>query len=261
MSGPSIAYVLCGGNALPNVGPATMLINDYAQCALDIGPNIEAAGHTRVFYHNPGGHHYLGWTPDPANPQNTTQINAAVALGVQTREMHINQWLLAEQSTCVFADREKLKLGHKRLREDYGIVEVIYYVGGPNALYNLKRDAPGCVEMYLACGEGASLGFDACAWDGADLVVGDDMCKFFEWLRVRGHKVYVEPRLNQAQVDAGYANYIDGTMATADFDTEFTPNLSIQPGEILRGPLEPGDSVPGSVTPLRTDGLSLNWGA
>jgi hypothetical protein len=257
----SVAYVLCGGNALPNVAPAGVLITDYAQCALDIGPNIEAAGHTRVFFHNPGGHFYLGWCPIPTDIHNTTVYNAAQARGVQTREMHVNQWLLAEQSTCGFADRTKLKLGHMRLMQDFGITEIIYYIGGPNVLYDVERDAPACVEMFLNCGEGVSLGFDACAWDGADIEAGDKTCKFFESLRKRGIKVYVEPRLNQEQVDAGLGLYVDGTISANDFDTEFSPDLDIQPGETMRGFLAPATSVPAGVTPIRHDGMDTNWGA
>ena len=255
----TIAYVLCGGNSLPNVAPATVLHDDYHAAALSVGPQIEAAGHTRLFYHNPGGNYYLGWTPDPANPANTTQINAATALGVDTREMHVNQWLLAEQSGCSFADRNKLKLGHQLLRSDYGITEVIYYVGGPNVLWDIWRDGPAALEMFMACGEGVSFGFDYCAWDGNPIQAGDETCKFFEYLRRRGHKVYVEPRLNAAQVAAGYGLYVDGTVASETFDTTFSPNLSIQPGETIRGPLAPATAVPGGVTGMYHDGAGSNW--
>lgn len=255
----TIAYILCGGSALPNIKPATNPWVDFDAAALAVGANIEAAGHTRVFYHNPGGHHYLGWTPDDANPLNTTQKNAATALGIDTREMHINQWPLAEQSNCSFADRNKLKLGHKRLMRDYGITEVIYYVGGPDVLWNVQRDAPACVEMFLACGEGVSLGFDFCAWSNTNITPGDETCKFFEWLRVRGHKVYVEPRLTQNEVNSGYGLYVDGTVATAAWDTANSPNLAIQPGETIRGPLAPATSVPGGVTGMYNDGAGLNW--
>lgn len=254
-----IAFVLCGGNSLPNLYPATVRWEDYAQAALAIGPRIMGAGYTRVFYHNPGGHHYLGWTPDYANPSSATQINQAIAAGVNTREMHVNQWLLAEQSECPFADRVKLKLGHKRLMEDFGIEEIIYYVGDPTVLYNVKRDAPPCVEMFLDCGPGVSLGFDAVAWDTAMIVAGDATCSFFDKLRRSGVKVYAEPRLNQEQVDAGLGLYIDGTVAAATFDTNFSPDLDIQPGETIRGPVAAAASVPAGVTRLVSDATNMNW--
>lgn len=260
MIGDPIAYVLCGGNGAPNLYPATVLWSNYSVAVDAIGPQIEASGKKRLFWHNPGGHHYIGWTPDPSNVHNTTQINAAIAAGIDTREMHINQWLLAEQSSCGFADRNKLKLGHNKLMRDYGVEEVIYYVGAPEVLANIERDAPLCVEMFLACGAGVSMAFDASAWSFAIIKAGDAVCRFFDSLRLRGVKVYVEPRMTQTQIDEGLGLYVDGTIATAEFDTNFAPVMNIQPGETIRGPLLPATSVPAGVTPLRNDGLGLNWG-
>lgn len=254
-----IAFVLCGGNSLPNLYPATVRFTDYAQAALDIGPRIMGAGYTRLMYHNPGGHHYLGWTPDYANVHSATQINQATAAGVNTREMHVNQWLLAEQSQCPFADRVKLKVGHKRLLQDFGIEEVIYYLGDPTVLHNVKRDAPPCVEMFLDCGPGVSLAFDAVAWDTAMIVPGDPTCDFFDKLRRMGVKVYAEPRLNEEQAEAGLGLYLDGVIATETFDTDFSPDLAIQPGEVIRGPIPAATSVPGGVTRLVYDVTDQNW--
>lgn len=256
-----IAFVLCGGNGKPNEFPATVRWENYAEAAIAIGPQVKAAGLRRVFYHNPGGHFYLGWTPNPADVHDPLMIAAAKAAKIDTREMHCNQWLLAEQAGLRFADRKRLRIGHQLLREHYGVAEVIYYVGSPSVLQNVDRDAIVCVEMFTACGEGVSLGFDATAWDWANVKPGDAVCEFFAKLRKQGVKVYVEPRLNKAQVDAGLGKWIDGTIATADFDTgpHFKPDLAIQPGETMRGPVLPTDKLPAGVTPLLADAKGLNW--
>lgn len=256
-----IAFVLCGGNGAPNEHPATVRFLDYFQAACMIGPRIKAAGIKRICYHNPGGDFWLGWNPIPTDVHNKSIEDAARRIGIDTRVMHINQWLLAEQCKCRFADRNALAVGHYVLRHYFGIEEVIYYLGSPDIFANAAVEAPRCVEMFLDCGAGASLAFDAVAWDTSRIRHGDDICQWFADLRAKGCKVYVEPRLNAAQIADGIGEFIDGTIAAADFDLGpfFKPDLKSQPGETIRGPIVTTESLPADMTRLVRDASDKNW--
>lgn len=237
MTTTDIAFVLCGGNALPNVAPATVLWENYLKSAVAIGPQIQAAKLHRVLYHNPGGHYYLGWTPNPNNVHDPSQINKARAAKVITKEMWVNQWLLAESCGCRFADRKALRLGHEVL-EYYGVEEVIYYLGSPADIKtNNIDDCFDCVRMFLACGKSASLAFDALGWDVSPWVDGDMISRFIDEVRDRGHKVYIEPRFNSDQLNAKLGRSINGTLARQDFDNFYKPDLANQPGELIVDPL------------------------
>lgn len=263
MIGDPIAFVLVGGNGPPNEFPATVRFPNFTEAALSIGPTVKAAGIKRVLYHNPGGDHWLGWIPNPANIFDKTQEDAARSIGVDVRAMWVNQWNLSEASGCRFADRERLITGHRLLRH-FGVEEVIYYLGGPTTLRNAAKEGPACVEMFLACGKGVSLGFDAVAWHHSRWKAGDDVCRFFEWIKKAGAKVYVEPRLSKEQVAAGLGKHVDGTIAFTDFDLgpHFKPDLSIQPGETIRdlGPAATLEAkTPAGVTPCYRDPTNRNW--
>lgn len=228
-----VGYVLCGGNSQPIDAPATVRWPSYVDLALQVGPNLRAAGVKRVLLHNPGGHFYLGWSPNPTNVYDPGPIDAARKQGVTMLSMWVNQWNLAEQAGLRFADRDKLALGHHILRY-YGVEEVIYYVGTPAVLRDATKEGPPCIEMFRTCGQGSSVGFDALAWTGGRWKEGDDICQFLDATRSAGMKVYVEPRLSKAQIDAGLGKHVDGTIAHADFDAREKPDLSIQPGETIR---------------------------
>lgn len=228
-----VAFVLAGGNANPIDAPATVRWPSYVDMALQVGPNLQAAGVKRVLLHNPGGLFWLGWAPTPTALFDPTPIKAAEKLGVSVLVMQPNQWLLAEQANCRFANRKALALGHHILRF-YGVEEVIYYVGTPAVLRDAAKEGPACIEMFKACGPGASVGFDALAWTGSRWKEGDDICAFLDATRAGGTKVYIEPRLSKAQVDAGLGKHVDGTIAQADWDALYKPDLAIQPGEAIR---------------------------
>jgi hypothetical protein len=231
--GDPISYILCGGNSQPIDAPGTVRWPSYVDMALQVGPNLRAAGVKRVLLHNPGGHFYLGWSPTPTNVHDPVPLEAAKKQGVTTLAMWPTQWLLAEQAGLRFADRDKLALGHHILRF-YGVEEVIYYVGTPAVLRDATVQGPPCIEMFKACGKGASVGFDALAWTGSRWKEGDDICQFLDATRAGGMKVYVEPRLSKQQIDAGLGKHVDGTIAHAEFDANQKPDLSIQPGETIR---------------------------
>lgn len=267
VGGLPVAFVLAGGNGPPNEFPATVRWPNYAEMAIAIGPQLRAAGIKRLFLHNPGGDHWKGWLPNPAtalgaNAATAPERLAAIAAGVDVREMWVDQWQLAESSRCRFADREALKLGH-RILQFYGVEEVIYYVGSPETLRDAAKEGPACVEMYLACGEGASVAFDASCWTTSRWQPGDDVSKFYRWLRTIGAKIYIEPRLTKEQVAAGLGQLVDGTIAADDFDTgpHFKPDLAIQPGETIRGPLAGFGTAkpPAGVTAMWRDPKDLNW--
>lgn len=228
-----IAYILCGGNAQPIDAPATVRWTDYADMALKCGPNIRRAGLTRVLLHNPGGHFFLGWSPTPNNVHDPVPYEAAKKQGLNVLSMVPNQWCLAEQAGCPYADRDKLALGHHIFRY-YGVKEVIYYLGTPAVFRDAMKEGPPAIEAFMDCGQGASVGFDALAWTGSRWKEGDDICRFFDQIRAAGIKVYVEPRMAKKQVDAGLGLYVDGTIAHTGWDELYKPDLSIQPGETIR---------------------------
>ena len=259
--GDPIAFILCGGNSQPIDAPATVRWPSYVDMALQVGPNIQAAGIKRVLMHNPGGHFFLGWSPTPTNVFDPIPVEAAKKQGLTAVHMWVQQWILAEQANCRFANRKALALGHHILRF-YGVEEVIYYVGTPAVLRDAAKEGPACIEMFKACGPGASVGFDALAWTGSRWKEGDDICAFLDATRADGMKVYIEPRLSKAQVDAGLGKHADGTIAHTDFDLgpHFKPDLSIQPGETIRdmGVVMPLDTKgPEDVTAMWRG--NLNW--
>lgn len=262
-----IAFVLCGGNSLPNLFPATVRWENYLKAAIAIGPNVQKARLKRLLYHNPGGHYYLGWTPDPKDVHNETVKAQAKAAGVDTREMWINQWLLAEAAGLPFADRRALELGHEIL-EYYGIEEVIYYVGSPDGIKTeTVEDCMDCVEMFLRCGKSASIAFDALGYYGERHWTPDSYIdKFIARIRNEGHKVYVEPRLTPGQLQQGFGTKIDGTIAVAEFDKVHDIDYTKQVGEVLIDPLieayKPGNyKRPENTTIAWRGSAGLNWTA
>lgn len=124
-----------------------------------------------------------------------------------------------------------------------------------------RHSGPACVEMFLDCGAGASVAFDASCWSTSRWKPGDDLSRFYAKLRKGGTRVYVEPRLTKEQVAAGLGQLVDGTIAAEDFDTGpfFKPDLAIQPGETIRGPLVGSTKPPAGVTPMLRDPKDLNW--
>lgn len=260
--GKPIAFVLCAGNGPPNEFPGTVRFKNYVEAALAVGPQIQEAKIDRVLYHNPGGNFFLGWSPNIFDIHNPTAEAQAKLVGVDTRSMWINQWPLAKQAKCRYANDKHLIFGHQLLRDYFDIKEVIYYLGSPETLVNAAKEGPDCVEAFKRCGKGVSFGFDATAWHGARIKPNDDVCAFFESLRKDGYKVYVEPRFSKEQADAGLGTWVDGTIAADIFDTgpNFKPDLTLQPGEIIRGPIDRSMKLPSNVTAMVHDGVGLNWG-
>lgn len=254
-----VAFVLCGGNGPANEYPASFRAVDFVEQADAIANNVRQAGIKRVLYHNPGGLFFKGWTPDPTDVHNPALFERFAKLRVDTRAMWIDQWLLAESSRCRFADREKLAAGHELLRRA-GVTEVIYYVGSPDTLRDAAKEGPACVEMFVDCGPGASVAFDAVAWEGSRWKAGDDVCEFFSSLRKQGVKVYIEPRLTAKQAKAGLGKYVDGTISEHRVDQMYKPDFAIQPGETI---VDTGDlptaqvQIPAGLTPCYRG--PLNW--
>jgi hypothetical protein len=261
-----IAFVLCGGNSLPNEFPATVRWENYLKAAVAVGPNIQRPKLKRLLYHNPGGHYFLGWTPDPLNPHNPVPRQKAQAAGVDTREMWINQWLLAESAGLRFADREALLVGHKVLKY-YGIEEIIYYVGSPDAIKSeTVEDCMECVEMFLRCGKSASLAFDALGSTINPWYPGSYIDKFIDRIRKDGHKVYVEPRFSIEQLQIGLDKKVDGTLAVAEWDNVWKPDWSLQSGEVIVDPLlsladAPNYKRPERATVAWRGAAGMNWQA
>lgn len=139
--GEPVAWVSCGGSGKfdESVGYNRAFKNGCIQWAMENGPKIEAAGFTRVCYHNPGGLYLL----------------ADESTG-DKRMMHVNQWPLAKQAAASYAVDSELAAMHAILRRQHGVSEQIYYVGSPAPLStNQVFDA---VRPFLL--EGSSLAFD-----------------------------------------------------------------------------------------------------
>lgn len=235
----SIAFILCGGNAKQTLACLGNRFTDYSELAKTIGPRIQRAGIDRVWLHNPGGLYAKGYAQTDPNDFYGEDAQAAWKRGIDAREMWVDQWVHAESCCAPFANREELALLHQLLTVDYGVREVVYYVGSPQTLRDADLTGLHYLAPFIALGPKASIGFDSLAFKPAYPQIrpwtkGDDICRLIAKLRKAGHKVYVEPRFTPELVATGLGKLIDGTMAKLEFDVgPLSQPLEIQPGETI----------------------------
>lgn len=214
------AYTLIGGSAKQNAYPAGVATwhNGSVAWAIEYGPKLQKQKLTRVLLHNPGGIFHKGWNPNPENVYDPEQMKRPQATGVDVREMWVDQWILAEESDCRHANREELRTCVGLLRY-YGVTEVMFYVGGPMTLNDPLVDGQRVLEAFLDSGPPANVSFCFDATGDTRFSKwkpGDRQSQLFDWLRKRGHRVYVEARVWPDEPKL--AKHIDGTVALADFD-------------------------------------------
>jgi hypothetical protein len=248
---PAIAFVAFGGNGPPDEAPASNRIENFVDWATDAGPRFRKHGIKRVHMQNPGG------------------LFRLVEVVGDGRSMRVDQWILAERARCPYANRDDFRAAVDVLR-DYGITEVIVYLGSPTQLRDPVNELPHALEAFTDCGPIVSFGFDALFEDGhvekwQELWAEDSPYRTaLVNLRKQGHKIYAEARVHPPQLKAGLAKLVDGTIAAARFDVRH-PDLTGQPGESIRvtdPQREPAwpeiADWPANVTPaLRS---SVNWG-
>lgn len=232
-----IAYQNCGGSAHFNEAAAGNVIRDYAAFSLEAAPVLKRQGYKRLFLHNPGGQHALGWMPealdiyrttkpDPANPTGPpitdphAPIIAAQRAGVDVQLMHVNQWQLAQQSACPFANDRQLRLAFENFVY-HGLREIIFYVGPPDVLPDPYEDGLKALAPFTSLGKEASIAFDVLGWE--QRVFRSPWHKarsvrLVERLRLDGHRVYLEPRPDPA--DKTWLGKVDGTVAAEFVDKQ-----------------------------------------
>lgn len=175
-----------------------------------VGPICVDKGYQRVFCHNIGGiwtlHDWDSTRTWNENRKHAEEHYGLSALG--TSPMRPNQWLLAEQAGVPWADREELALFHHRLTNDYGITEVIYYLGAPHQIgfEHQKLSLEPFIEL-----EGASFAFDAVhkPWHfEANLPI-------FKWIKAENPtaRIYTEGHPNPDVDPKPYRKWIDGSIA------------------------------------------------
>jgi hypothetical protein len=249
---PAIAFVVFGGNGPPDEAPACNRVGNFVDWAMDAGPRFRAHGIRRVYMQNPGGLFQL--------------VEVAPGDG---RSMRVDQWILAERARCPYANREEFRDAVEVLR-GYGVTEVIVYVGSPTQLLDPIEELPHVLKAFIDCGPIVSFAFDAMFENGygekwEDLWAdGSPYQRAVADLRKRGHKIYSEPRVRRAQLEAGLGTLVDGTIAAARFDRK-QPDLAGQPGELIRLTDARREAAwpeisewPANITPaLRS---SQNWG-
>jgi hypothetical protein len=245
-AGEPVAY-LCTSCGSFTGAKASNDIGGYDTAHPIIGPWLEDGGRnwTRLFIHNPGGIHALGFFPDPDN-FTVGPYETAADLFQDVRVMLPNQWTLAKMAQCGFADDDDLDEFHDALVATYGVTEVIYYFGSPDMFDDPFIEGLRALKPFMDLGAASTVSF---AFDvmGADEMVtyhpgppdvGEyrrDRCRrLCDVLRHRGHKVYLEPRPNTTV--SYWQGYVDGTIAEQTWDaanpTYVTASASL--GEQLR---------------------------
>lgn len=253
-----IAYVLAGGSAHFNVRPAGNGMTNFAEWAIENGPKLKEQGYSRLFIHNPGGLHAKGWMPNPENAFDSKQLEAAAKIGVDTRLMWVDQWSLAQQSDCRFANDRELKLFHDLLTVQYGITEIMYYVGAPDSLKDPYTDGLAAVKPFTDLGKEASLAFDVLGYEPHPMTdyERERSIKLCEELTKRGHRVYLEPRPAESY-QKQFLGKVAGTVAGAYVDKDRPAQLKIagKLGDVIQ--LQDSDAteelslnLPKEVTPL-----------
>ena len=125
------------------------------------GPILRENGFKRVLAKDIGGHWPLYWYDDQKPREHAdAQEEAVERFGISAAGswvIHFNQWLLAEQSGVSWANRQELSLYHNLLVQDYGIEEVIYYLGSPWRHWWEVQQAS--IEPFVHL-EGASFCYD-----------------------------------------------------------------------------------------------------
>lgn len=191
-------------------------LGGLSEVAKYIGPIMVSRGFTRVFCHNVGGIWTLFDFVEDGGTIREQRAHAYTNLGfgkTGTHTMHLNQWLLAEQAQMKWADRGELTLFHHLLVQDYGIKEVLYYLGGSHLVpFELGKLS---LEPFMDLPQ-ATFGFDA-VYKPEDFPKSEPL---WRWLKEQrpDTRIYTEGHPEIA-VDTQWHGLIDGSIAVDPVST------------------------------------------
>jgi hypothetical protein len=228
-AGEPVAY-LCTSCGAFDGAKASNDIGGYDTAHPIIGDYMQGGSRnwTRLFIHNPGGIHALGFFPDPADFYAGTSTVAAQNENQETRVMLPNQWQLAKQAQCSWAVDSELNAFHDAMVGTYGVTEIIYYFGSPDMFADPYIEGLRALKPFMELGAASTVSFAFDVMGADELVtyhpgppdVGEyrrDRCRrLCDVLRHRGHKVYLEPRPNTTV--SYWQGYVDGTIAEQTWD-------------------------------------------
>jgi len=245
MAGEKIAFRNGGDRISRSVATSPILEKGWVAWAHQDGPVLKANGFKRLMIHNPGGQHWWIY-PKADNHQEDDARRLAEERGLDTRGMWINQWELCEAAGVKNADRAQLREAVKILQEEYGIEEIIWYVGSPETLRDPYHDGLRCLEPFML--PGCHFAFDHAFtnrrgvkailyWRDRDDERDARIQELIDFLRAEGRKVYIEARTALGDP------VIDGTIAMDRYD-------AIHPDEVTAG-FERGEVI--RVNRAKTD--------
>ncbi len=226
MAQDKIAQLSFGWSRPPHVVPGgnnTVLKHGgLSECARHYGKLLRDDGFTRVKAKSIGGIWTLYWyDPELTPKQNRARMVEEYGVPkLSVSEYRINHWLLAEQLGLPWADRQELRLFHDLLMADYGMREVQYYFGPvaevSPALQKLS------IEPFVDL-KNVGLVFDH-TFLPAEI---EGAIEMFKWVKRRNPsaKIYIEPRMHP-DVPLKYRKYVDGTMATDQYDAAHPEELA-----------------------------------